>query len=182
MDKETILTLIRNDTWMMNILKAAQGLKLSDWMIGAGFVRNRVWDVLHGYSRPTPSGNIDLIYFDPSTLHPETDEAYEEKLRREIPETAWSIKNQARMHLKNNDPPYASSEDALAHWVETATCVAVTISDTNRLKLIAPFGINDLVDMVIRPNPKYSHLEDYRQRLKTKRWKTRWPKVKILVE
>lgn len=180
MDKEAILDLIRNDTWMMNILKAAQELHLLDWMIGAGFVRSKVWDVLHGYSRPTPLGDIDVIYFDPSDLHPETDKDYEAKLRKEIPGVVWSVKNQARMHLKNNDPPYASSEDALSHWVETATCVAVTISDSNRLKLIASFGIDDLVTMVVRINPKYPRIEDYQNRLKTKHWKTKWPKVQVI--
>jgi hypothetical protein len=34
---------------MMDILHIAEKLKLPDCMIGAGFVRNKVWDHLRGY-------------------------------------------------------------------------------------------------------------------------------------
>ena len=65
--KDDIINLIQNDKWMMDILEQAKKLNLPDWWIGAGFVRSKIWDVLHEYKERTPmsaSSDIDLIYFD----------------------------------------------------------------------------------------------------------------------
>jgi uncharacterized protein len=39
--------LIRSDAWMMECLQAVERLKLPDWYIAAGFLRNAIWDFLH---------------------------------------------------------------------------------------------------------------------------------------
>ena len=65
MHKKDVVNLIQKDAWMMKVLQTAKSLGLSDWMIGAGFVRNKVWDYLHGYqNKQVPTNDIDLIYFD----------------------------------------------------------------------------------------------------------------------
>ncbi len=65
-EREQLLDLIRADPWMMRILRAAAALDLPEWMIGAGFVRNKVWDHLHGFANAeVQTADIDLIYFDP---------------------------------------------------------------------------------------------------------------------
>lgn len=40
--------LVAADDWMMQVLAAAKSMGLPDWWIGAGFLRNRVWDALEG--------------------------------------------------------------------------------------------------------------------------------------
>ena len=66
MNDGEILDLIRADPWMIRVLGAAAALGLPDWMIGAGFVRNKVWDHLHGFANAeVRTADIDLIYFDP---------------------------------------------------------------------------------------------------------------------
>lgn len=52
--EQQILALIEDDKWMMDVLRTAQRLELSDWWICAGFVRSKIWDTLHGYDRRTP--------------------------------------------------------------------------------------------------------------------------------
>ena len=65
MNDRDILNLIREDDWMMNILSIAERLNFPDWVIGAGFVRNKVWDYLHGFSRKeVATADIDLVYYD----------------------------------------------------------------------------------------------------------------------
>lgn len=65
MIRKDILNLIEKDEWMMNILHIAEKLNFPDWVIGAGFVRNKVWDSLHGYSKKEVETNdIDLVYYD----------------------------------------------------------------------------------------------------------------------
>ena len=61
MTEQDILDLIAKDEWMMGVLRTARSLHLPDWMIGAGFVRNKVWDYLHGYENiEVPTADIDL--------------------------------------------------------------------------------------------------------------------------
>ena len=71
---------IRGDSARMSVLRQAAQLQLPDWCIGAGFVRNLVWDKLHGYSRATPYNDIDLIYFDTQYCSVERDRDLERQL------------------------------------------------------------------------------------------------------
>ncbi|MGL5489373.1 MAG: nucleotidyltransferase family protein, partial [Shewanella sp.] len=104
------------------VLQCAQVHSMPQWCIAAGFVRNLVWDKLHGFDRQ-PLNDIDLIYYCPLDTRPERDRAIEAYLRAGAPELPWSVKNQARMHLKNHDNPYQSSSDAMAYWPEMETAV-----------------------------------------------------------
>ncbi len=82
MTKEDILDVIKNDRWMIGILRAVFDLKLPDWWIGAGFVRSKIWDTVHGYTKRTIIPDIDVIYFDPSDFS-------KEELERRILEKQW---------------------------------------------------------------------------------------------
>jgi len=56
--------LLRADDQRMDCLRAARELALPDWALGAGFIRNLIWDHLHRKSVPTALNDIDLIYLD----------------------------------------------------------------------------------------------------------------------
>jgi uncharacterized protein len=155
MNEEQIISLILKDRWMMEILEAASSLNLPDWWICAGFVRSKVWDTLHGFSERSPIPEIDVIYFDPDC----TDEAEEKKLEATllslIPNIPWSVKNEARMHLKNNMPPYSSSVDAISKFPETATAIGVKIDEHENIILTSPFGISDVMNLEVKPTPLF---------------------------
>ena len=69
------------DEWMMNVLDIAEKQNLKDWLIGAGFVRNKVWDYLHGYKKEgVETHDIDLVYFDPNGNDEKTDDLLSENL------------------------------------------------------------------------------------------------------
>src|SRR6185503_20454597 len=98
-----------------------------DWWIGAGFLRNKIWDAIEDkVSKPTR--DVDLVYFNAFDVTPETDRAYDERMKRDHPFAEWEIRNQARMHYVDDFPPYTSTADGISHWVETATCVAVRLN------------------------------------------------------
>ena len=63
--KNLLIDLIQSDHAMIETLAAVRDLALPDGWIAAGFVRNRIWDHLHGYAEPTPLNDIDVVYFDP---------------------------------------------------------------------------------------------------------------------
>jgi uncharacterized protein len=174
-----ITALIASQPAMVEILRAVEALRLPDCWIGAGFVRNPIWDALHGFPWSASYTNADVVYCDSADLDPELDRQIETRLAGLFPAVPWSVKNQARMHLQNGDPPYLNTADALRHWPETCTAIAARSLD-GRIELLAPFGIDDLVSLVVRPTPTFADkIEVYRARIASKAWQVRWPKLRI---
>nr|WP_230459398.1 nucleotidyltransferase family protein [Burkholderia ubonensis] len=71
----------------------------SPWSIGAGAIRNLVWDSLHGYVTPTRPADVDLAYFAPSDLSSIRDSEIQRSLTAQCPEIPWEVTNQAAVHL-----------------------------------------------------------------------------------
>ncbi len=67
-NEKDIIQLIKEDEWMMDILRAVKSLDLPDWWVCAGFVRSKIWDTLHGFKERTPISDIDVIYFDDTNI------------------------------------------------------------------------------------------------------------------
>jgi hypothetical protein len=176
-----VAELIHADAWMMKVLRAAQKLDLPDWWIGAGFVRNKVWDAIeHKQSKPTR--DVDLVYFNAADVAPETDWSYDERMKRDHPFAEWEIRNQARMHYVNGFPPFISTADGISHWVETATCVAVNLAG-DELRFLFCYGTDDLYGLIARPIPYFRSLERigrFYARIEEKHWRDRWPDLRIL--
>lgn len=180
MTKEEVLDLIDEDAWMIRILKITRDLNLPDCWIGAGFVRNKVWDHLHHYEERTPLNDIDIIYFDPNNLAEDVENELQGQLATIDPTVVWSVTNQARMHLESNEPPYKSSEHALSLWPETPTAIAIRLTTSDELELAAPHGIEDLINLVVKPTPHWRKKpEAYESRLAKKNWSEKWPQLKI---
>lgn len=182
MTKEDILNLIKSDPWMMNIIQTAEKLNLKDWLIGAGFVRNKVWDYLSGYKKDiVDTADIDLVYFDPQG----NDWLADNKISLELKQMTgitWEVRNQFYMHEKNNLEPYKSTEDAISKWVETATAIGVTMKN-GELELVAPHGIDDLVNLIVRPTPTFvDKIDVVKKRVNDKKWQSKWPKLKLVSE
>ncbi len=181
MRENDIIELIQKDAGMMRILARAERLGLPDWIIGAGFVRNKVWNHLHSIQSEGNAGtDIDLIYFDRDAADWEADAALSRDLSEETGIT-WEIKNQAYMHVHNGFPPFQSAADGMAHWVETATAIGVRL-DRDRISLIAPHGIHDLVHLKIRKTPGFPDSARMEERVVTKKWMERWPKLTLELE
>jgi len=161
-------------------LRAVATLGLPDCWIAAGFLRNAIWDALTGRETRSEADDIDVAFFDPQQSSSEFDESIEAKLKRDHPGPAWSVKNQARMHKRNGDPPYRNTIDAMRHWPETATAIAARI-EGDRVILAAPLGVGDLLGLIVRPTPwMRERMGIYRERLAAKNWRGRWPEIRIL--
>lgn len=177
-NERDILKLIQSDAWRMDILRLVRSLKLPDWWIGAGFVRNMVWDYLHEYKKSTSLNDIDIIYFNPADEPIEAEKKYWQKLKNDRPEVIWSVTNTAHRHLKTGQLPYNNATDALSRWVETATCIGVTMENDDSLHLTAPCGIEDLLNLTVCLNPLCPEGRDvYSARQAKKQWQKIWPKL-----
>ncbi|PEX91582.1 nucleotidyltransferase family protein [Bacillus cereus] len=181
--EQDIIQLIQNDPWMMDVLQMAKSLELSDWWICAGFVRSKIWDTLHNYEVRTTTPDVDVIYFD-SLLK---DEAYEQSLEKKLTNLdasiPWSVKNQARMHVVNNMPPYSSSVDAISKFPETATALGVTLDEQNNVILASPCGIEDVLALQVKPTAHFLETKEriyiYHKRVNKKNWQSKWPNITI---
>jgi uncharacterized protein len=181
-----LTALIRSSTVLMRALRAARTVNPPDWLIGGGVIRDRVWDHLHGYSKPACTKDVDLAFFDPRSLDGDRERAVQREVTALAPDISWDVTNQAAAHLWYPQvfgvevEPLCSSADAVATWAETATAIAIRLEGGDRIQVIAPCGLEDLFGLVCRRNPRWVTEEQYRRRVENRQIVKRWPRVQIL--
>lgn len=175
-----IVSILRNDPLRWHILELVRSIELPDCWIGAGFVRNAIWDHLHDRAPSPLTGDVDVIWYDPDRTDPGLDRACEDALRTVEPAIAWSVKNQARMHVRNADPLYRSAIDAMRYWPETATAVAARRHGVGGCEVAAPLGFDDLFGLLLRPTSRFASEKRsiYNDRLRSKNWLAIWPMLR----
>jgi hypothetical protein len=178
-DCELVASWIRHDSLRWDLLTTVTSLGLPDCWIAAGFVRDAVWSILHE-REPELAGDIDVIWFDPGAASEDLDRSLEQVLRERKPGFAWSVKNQGRMHLRNGDATYRSSEDAMRFWPETATAVAVRRAG-DACEIVAPFGLRDLLELRLVPAGAFAGCKRaiFDARVASKRWTQRFPRLTL---
>lgn len=184
--RQELSRLIRSTPWLMSILETVRECNPPDWLVGAGVIRNLVWDHLHQYQTPTPLADIDVIFFDPQDVRPERDRMAQQQLAQRLPHVPWEATNQAAVHLWYEEvfgfsvPALHTSEEAVGTWPETATSVAVRLLATDEIYIVAPCGLSDLFKMVLRRNPSRVTRELFVQRLHSKEILRKWPQVQVI--
>jgi hypothetical protein len=58
--------------------------------------------------------------------------------------------------------------------------VAVRLNVVGELQVLSPYGLADLLGMVLRSNPRRVPVALFRKRLTQKRVTDRWPMVKVI--
>jgi hypothetical protein len=180
-DRAELEAIVRSSPDFMSWLRAARECCPGDWAIGAGAVRNLVWD--HLTSRHNPPADVDVVFF-----HGAEEKAIEDCLRARLPHVPWQVKDQALVHTWYERvfgypvEPVVSLEDAVGTWPEYCTCVAVRLRPDCGLDVLAPFGLDDLFGLVLRRNPRRVTAERFQERLISKRIAERWPEVTICRE
>ena len=91
------------------------------------------------------------------------------------PKIKWSVKNQARMHLRNNHQSYNGIESALIAFPETCSALAIG----KKFEIIAPYGFIDLFNFRINPTKFCIDNEPniFINRVQQKKWKEIWPNL-----
>jgi uncharacterized protein len=176
---QRVVALLKADEIRMAALRAVRSLGLHEGYIGAGFVRNMIWDVRHNKLVQTPLNDVDVIYYDHSELDPNHYLIHEARLQQLMPSLNWQVRNQAIMHQRNRDQPYRNILDALSHWVEKETAVAVRLNCSDELECVAAFGFDVLFNDSISHNPKCD-LNSFNQRVAEKQWQVIWPKLTVI--
>jgi uncharacterized protein len=181
-----LIAIARDSAWFMGVLLAARDLELSSWCVGAGVVRNLVWDALHDYDTRSVLADVDVAYFDARDLSSDRDATLQRALNTALPDVPWEVTNQAAVHLwfersfGHDVAPLTSLREAVASWPEYATSVGLTLHADDSITVIAPHGLDDLFAMIVRRNPTRVGIDTYRQRVATKRYAERWPRVRVV--
>lgn len=171
----SIQTIIQSDPERMKILNAVASLNLPDWYIAAGFVRNMVWDYLHGFET-TPYNDVDIIYFDKNAAT--SPEFVREQLHELMPDVCWEAKNQALKNAEGREELFDNIEDSMCYWPEKETAVGVRLSSSGEIEVATPFGTESLFSGLITYNPNGSKSK-FENRVSSKKWLEKWPKLRL---
>jgi hypothetical protein len=178
--------IVRGSSRLMRVLEIACDLGLPDWRIVSGAVYQTVWNSLTGRDPGYGIKDYDLFYFDASDISYEAEDVDIRRAAAAYPaelSPLVEVRNQARVHLwfeAHFGEPYAPvscSDDALARFVAPAFAVGVRLEEDGRLDFAAPFGLDDLFAMRLRPNPLRGRANHWDK--VTASAKARWPEVTI---
>jgi hypothetical protein len=171
---------------LMRVLEIARALDLPQWRIVSGAVYQTVWNALTG--RPADHGikDYDLIYFDGSDLSYEAEDGVIRRAAAACPpeiSPLVEVRNQARVHLwfeRHFGEPYAplaSADEAIGRFVAPAFAVGIRLEADGSIDIAAPFGLDDLFAMRLRPNPTRPLAAGWVKT--TDSAKARWPEVRV---
>ena len=183
--KDELLETVLRNTAVRDVLDNAGELNLPDWFVGAGCIAQTVWNKYHGCNLTDNITDIDLVYFDNTDLSFEAEDKIISTTKAALSHVPIpvDIKNQARVHLwygrhfGYDIKPYASIYDALKSWPTTATSIGIR-KEGNGYKVFAPFGLDDLLNLIVRANKVQITEEIYNS--KVDRWTSCWPELKVI--
>jgi hypothetical protein len=181
---ERFLEVVLADPTVRAVLDRAPELGVADWWLTAGLLFQTVWNDLTGRPPGTGVKDADLFYFDPDTSW----RAEDAVIRRGADlfaglDVPVEIRNEARVHLWYADrfgvpaPPFRDCADAIDHFAAVCCCLGVTV-EGGEPRVYAPFGFDDLVGLVVRPNRRLATREAYEA--KAARWSTVWPELTVV--
>ena len=176
--------IILKNNVLKTILERLEGYGLDNYYVAAGAINQTVFNYYHNNSMNYLIDDYDIVYYDEDLSYEKEDKIIKEiNLLCKYLNVSLDIKNQARVHLwfKNkfgySIEPNKSVEDAISKWGSTVTCIGVRLKN-NELTIFAPYGLNDLFSLIIRPNKENFIKKGYEE--KTRKWKQNWPKLTII--
>ena len=178
--------IIRADPGLMGLMRALRPLHLPQWRLVAGCLYQTVWNALTGRPRGTGIKDYDLIYFDPHDLSWEAEDAVIQRVAAATRDCVGplEVRNQARVHLWFAArfgcayPQLSCADDSLRYYASIVHAVGVRLNPDGVLHIAAPFGLDDLFGMVIRPNRQLDNAASHAS--KARRAKAIWPEVVVL--
>ncbi len=180
-----LAAIVAADPILAPALSIARALALPNWMVVSGAVYQTVWNTLTG--RPPGHGirDLDLVYFDATNV---SWHAEDRVIRRA--EAAFDgfplpveVRNQARVHLWFEwrfGVPYAplgSAAEGLARYASVAHAVGIGLAVDGTLEIHAPFGLEDVFAMRLRPNRVLDNAASHHA--KAERMAALWPELGV---
>lgn len=181
-----LVEIVRADADLMEVLVTVRNLGLNDWLVFSGAVYQSVWNDVTGRAPGYGVKDFDVGYFDDDVSWDAEDaviklvaEAFEEPLRSRV-----EVRNQQRVaewfEAKFGEPypPIEDTAEALTRFVAPAFAVGVKLEDDDQITVVAPFGLDDVFNLTIRPNRLRPLAKDWDR--VTARALERWPELTIV--
>jgi uncharacterized protein len=186
LDAARLEAVLRTNPVVAAVLDRVPALGLPDWYLGAGAVAQTVWNAASGFPPDHAVKDYDIVYFDGSDLGAEAEHAVATRVTEAVGDLGppVDVTNEARVHLWYEERfgvplgPYRSVEQAIATWPTTATAIGVRPAPAGGLHVCAPFGLDDLLSLVVRPNRVLVSEAVYLA--KAERWRRTWPRLTVL--
>ena len=185
---KSMISILEQNTELMDILNYVYELELPNYYIAAGSVFQTIWNYYD--KKPLNYGikDIDIIYYNNSDLSADTDIYYYNLIKDYCMRKEYNyeidVSNEARMHLWQKEKfnidvkQYMNSEDAINKWIATVHAIGIT-KENNNIKIYAPYGLSDIYSRTIRPiKHEYSAKDIYNK--KAKSWSERFDNLNII--
>ncbi len=177
--------IVRADPDLMHLLVRLRSLALPQWRLVSGCLYQTVWNVLTDRPRGTGIKDYDVVYFDDGDLSWEAEDAVIQRVVAKTRDCVGPIevRNQARVHLWFEGrfgcayPQLTSADESFGYYASIAHSVGVRLEHDGTLDVAAPFGLDDMFDMVIRPN--YALANSASHDSKARRAMAIWPEVVV---
>ena len=181
-----LIGIVNASPTLMRVLTLARDLDLPDWRLVSGAVYQPVWNALTGRDPDYGIKDYDLCYFDPDPSWDAEDVQIKRAAAFFPPplDALVEVRNQGRVHLwfeGKFGEPYAAlscTDDMLERFVCPAFSVGLRLTQDNRIDVAAPFGLEDLFAMRLRPNPRRPINPDGFQKV-VNACRARWPEVTV---
>ena len=168
------------------ILERLPLLGLPDAWLVAGCLFQTVWNLHSGMEPTAHIKDYDLFYFDAADLSEAAEQEVQARasaLFADLPVTV-EAKNQARVHLWYEQWfgfPYQALQSArsgIERFLVPCTCVGLQpAAETGTPTLYAPYGLQELYDGILKPNPLCPHLPLFQA--KAASYRERWDWLSI---
>lgn len=179
--------IVRSSPTLLHVLTVLRDLDLPQWRVFSGAVYQAAWNARTGRAPDYGVKDYDVGYFDPSDTSYEAEDAvirrvaaaFEPPLKEMV-----EVRNQARVHLwfegKFGEPytPLRSTDEALERFVAPAFSVGVRLEPDDSISVAAPFGLEDVFAMRLRPNPQRPEARGWERT--TRSAKARWPEITVM--
>ena len=182
-----LVEIVRGSPSLMRVLTVLRELDLPQWRVFSGAVYQAVWNAQTGRAPDYGVRDYDVGYFDASDISYEAEDvvirrvaaAFEPPLDELV-----EVRNQARVHVwfegKFGEPytPLRSTDEALERFVCPAFSVGVRLEPDDAISVAAPFGLEDVFELRLRPNPNRPLAPGWERT--TRSAKARWPEITVV--
>jgi hypothetical protein len=180
-----ILKKSKNIMLILEILEnySKENHNFKNYYLGGGSINQTVFNYYHNYNLDYGIKDYDISFYMEDTSY-EAEDVIIKDLMKDLDKLnlEFDIKNQKRVPIWYKEKygkekgPYLNVEDAISKWGSTVTCLGVRL-ENKKLIVCAPYGLNDLFSLTIKPVKLEFYKEGYIE--KTTRWKKTWPNLEI---
>jgi hypothetical protein len=150
--EERLREIIYRAVWF-DTLKSIREIGLADWWIAGGAVRNTTWMQLFPDNCTLSIKDLDVVFFDKNTGK-ETELEAKNLLHTKHKEWVFDVKNQSSFGVwRPWHFVFQDTTDGIAHFLNTATAIGITLDNSDNIQIFQPYGLNDLFNGILRSTP-----------------------------